>query len=246
MPPMIPILMYHQVGVPAPKGSPYRGLTVHPTDFRRQMTWLKRLGYQGLSMAQLMPYLRGEKQGKVVGISFDDGYRNVFQNAMPVLDELGFTATNYIVARHLDGSNFWDQPKGVPHSGLMSLPELRAWVNAGHEAGSHTLDHVHLTDVSSEIAHYQIVQSKTELQEVLQVEVSAFCYPYGDQNQAIRDQVRQAGYLNATTTNRGLVRSDDDLFDLPRVTVSRSTHILRFVQKCVTRLEDKRRTVSRS
>ena len=105
---MIPILMYHQIGVPAPKGSPYRGLTVHPTDFRRQMTWLKRLGYRGLSMAQLMPYLRGEKQGKVVGISFDDGYRNVFQNAMPVLDELGFTATNYIVARHLD----------VPTSGI--------------------------------------------------------------------------------------------------------------------------------
>jgi hypothetical protein len=78
------------------------------------------------------------------------------------------------------------------------------------------------------------------------VEVSAFCYPYGDQNQAIREQVRQAGYLNATTTNRGLARSDDDLFDLPRVTVSRSTNILRFVQKCVTRLEDKRRTVSRS
>ena len=128
----------------------------------------------------------------------------------------------------------------------MSLPELRAWVNAGHEAGSHTLDHVHLTDVSSEIAHYQIAQSKTELQEVLQVEVSAFCYPYGDQNRAIREQVRQAGYLNATTTNRGLARSDDDLFDLPRVTVSRSTNILRFVQKCVTRLEDKRRTVSRS
>jgi len=67
MPPMIPILMYHQVGVPAPKGSPYRGLTVHPTDFRRQMTWLKRLGYRGLSMAQLMPYLRGEKAGQGCG-----------------------------------------------------------------------------------------------------------------------------------------------------------------------------------
>ena len=87
------------------------GLTVHPRDFRRQMLWLRRLGYRGLSMSRLGPYLRGEKQGKVVGISFDDGYRNVFQNAMPVLDELGFTATNYIVARHLDGSNFWDQPK---------------------------------------------------------------------------------------------------------------------------------------
>ncbi|HRL21545.1 MAG TPA: polysaccharide deacetylase family protein, partial [Alcaligenes sp.] len=48
----------------------------------------------------------------------------------------------------------------------------------------------------------------------------------------------------ATTTNRGLARADDDLFDLPRVTVARSTHIFRFLQKCLTRLEDRRRTLS--
>src|SRR5690606_39848854 len=78
---MIPILMYHQVGQPGSKGAPYRGLTVHPADFRRQMTWLRRLGYRGLSMRDLMPYLRGEQQGKVVGITFDDGYRNVARSA---------------------------------------------------------------------------------------------------------------------------------------------------------------------
>ncbi|MCX5591298.1 polysaccharide deacetylase family protein [Alcaligenes endophyticus] len=233
--------MYHQVGLPAPKGSPYRGLTVHPSDFRRQMVWLKRLGYRGLSMAQVLPYVRGERHGKVVGLSFDDGYRNVFQNAMPVLDELGFTATNYFVARHLDGSNFWDQPKGVPHSSLMSLPELRAWVASGHEVGSHTLDHVHLNELSSELAAYQITQSKRELENMIQHEVSAFCYPYGHYDNNIRDQVSNAGYTNATTTHRGLARMDDDLLQLPRVTVSRSTNIVRFLQKCLTRLEDNKR-----
>lgn len=239
---MIPILMYHQIGLPAPKGSPYRGLTVHPRDFRRQMVWLKRFGYRGLSMAQVLPYIRGERQGKVVGISFDDGYRNVFQNALPVLDELGFTATNYFVARHLDGSNFWDQSKGVPHSGLMSLPELRAWSAAGHEVGSHTLDHVRLNELSPELAAYQIQQSKRELENLVQQEVSAFCYPYGHYTPCIRDQVAAAGYSNATTTRRGLARPQDDVLQLPRVTVSRSTHIVRFLQKCLTKLEDKRRT----
>lgn len=90
----IPILMYHQIGEPAPRGTPYRGLTVHPASFRRQMTWLRRFGYRGLSMRDLMPYVRGERSGKVFGITFDDGYRNVHRNAMPVLGELGFTATN--------------------------------------------------------------------------------------------------------------------------------------------------------
>lgn len=238
---MIPILMYHQVGQPAAKGSPYRGLTVHPADFKRQMSWMRRFGYRGLSMRDLMPYLTGQRRGKVFGITFDDGYRNVFQNAMPILDELDFTATNYFVARHLDGGNTWDYHKGIPHSDLMSLHEMRQWASAGHEVGSHTLDHVHLSEISPEIAHYQVSQSRVELEQLLGAPVGAFCYPYGDMSPEVRSMVQAAGYVNATTTQRGLVRSSDDLFCLPRITIARSTNIVRFLQKCLTRLEDKRR-----
>lgn len=238
---MIPILMYHQVGQPAPKGTPYRGLTVHPKDFSRQMTWLSRLGYRGLSMHDLMPYLQGERQGKVVGITFDDGYRNVFENALPVLQRLGFTSTNYFVFNQIDGGNVWDYQKGIPHSPLMSLDEIRGWVQAGQEVGSHTLDHVHLPELSPAEAYRQIAESKSSFESVLGHEVSAFCYPYGDETPQIREMAGKAGYLNATTTVRGLARLDDSLFGLPRVTVARSTNIVRFLQKCLTRLEDKRR-----
>ena len=67
---------------------------MHPSDFTRQMRWMRRLGYRGLSMRDVMPYVRGERQGKVFGITFDDGFRNVFENVTPVLSELGFTATS--------------------------------------------------------------------------------------------------------------------------------------------------------
>jgi peptidoglycan/xylan/chitin deacetylase (PgdA/CDA1 family) len=239
---MIPILMYHQVGIPAPRGTPYRGLTVHPRDFARQMTWMSRLGYRGLSMRDLMPYLRGDASGKVFGITFDDGYRNVFDHALPVLNHLGFTSTNYFVVNQFDGGNEWDYPKGVPHSPLMSVDETRKWAATGQEVGSHTLDHVHLSQVSAEIASQQISQSRQALEDLLNVEVGAFCYPYGSETPDIREMVRKAGYCNATTTVRGLVRPEDDLFGLPRVTVARSTNILRFLQKCLTRLEDRRRS----
>lgn len=238
---MIPILMYHQVGQPAPRGTPYRGLTVHPTDFRRQMTWMQRFGYQGLSMRDLVPYLQGHKSGKVFGITFDDGYRNVYQHAMPVLNSLGFTSTNYFVAQQQNGSNVWDHEKGIPPSDLMSLAEMRSWAEMGHEVGSHTLTHVHLPKVSPEVARIQISHSKTELEQALGHEVTAFCYPYGDESPLIRDMVKEAGYTNATTTERGLVRPSDDMFGLPRVTVARSVNIFRFLQKCLTQLEDKRR-----
>lgn len=239
---MIPVLMYHQIGIPAARGTRYRSLTVHPRDFARQMAWMSRLGYQGLSMRDLMPYLRGDALGKVFGITFDDGYRNVFANALPVLNHLGFTSTNYFVVHQLNGSNVWDNEKGVPPSALMSIDEVHKWAAAGQEVGSHSLDHVHLTEVSPEVASQQIVQSKAELEALLDDEVGAFCYPYGSESPHIREMTRIAGYVNATTTVRGLARENDDLFGLPRVTVARSTNIFRFLQKCLTRLEDRRRS----
>lgn len=238
---MIPILMYHQIGQPAPKGTPYRSLIVHPADFRRQMTWLRRFGYRGLSMRDLMPYLSGERQGKVVGITFDDGYRNVYQHALPILVQQGFTATNYFVARQLGGGNVWDREKGIAHSDLMSVDEMRAWATAGMEVGSHTLDHPYLPKLSPELADQQIRQSRHELQDAIAAEVTAFCYPYGGETPELRAMVRNAGYLNATTTQGGLANSSDDIYGLPRVTVARSTNIFRFLQKCMTRLEEKRR-----
>lgn len=240
-PGMIPILMYHQIGQPAPRGTPYRGLTVHPTSFRRQMSWMRRLGYRGLSMRELLPYVQGSKRGKVFGITFDDGYVNVLENALPVLKELGFTSTNYFVARRFGGSNEWDRENGVPASALMTEEQARVWVNSAQEAGSHTLDHVNLPDLSPTDALEQIRGSRHILEDVLGTEVTSFCYPYGHETPMLRHLVRDAGYTNATTTSGGLAGQHDDLFGLPRVTVARSTHMLRFLQKCLTRLEEKRR-----
>lgn len=237
----VPILMYHQIGEPAASGTPYRSLTVHPASFARQMRWMRALGYRGLSMRDILPYIRGEKTGRVFGITFDDGYRNVHHNAMPVLQEMGFTATNYFVAGQFDGGNIWDLEKGIPYSPLMSLSEIREWIHAGNEVGSHTLDHVHLNEVSTEEAQRQIFQSKTVLEQALGVSVTAFCYPYGHQNPEHQRMVREAGYENATLTARGLAGPGDDVFALPRVTVSRSTFILQFIQKCLTQYEERRR-----
>ncbi|MBZ1350642.1 polysaccharide deacetylase family protein [Alcaligenaceae bacterium LF4-65] len=233
--------MYHQVAVPAPRGTQFRGLTVHPTSFRRQMTWMKRLGYRGLSMRDLTPYLRGECEGKVFGITFDDGFRNVFENALPVLSDLGFTSTNYFVANQFDGGNVWDREKNIPFSPLMSLTEVRTWAAAGQEVGSHTLDHVHLPEVAPDEARRQIRLSREILAQESGTEVTAFCYPYGDFTAEHGLLAKEAGYTNATTTSRGLANAADDPFFLPRVGIWRTTHMLRFLQKCLTRHEDRRR-----
>lgn len=238
---MIPILMYHQIGQPAPRGTPYRSLVVHPRRFAAQMVWLKRLGYRGLSMRDLMPYLQGEKTGKVVGITFDDGYCNVLENALPVLQRCGFTATNYFVAGQVAGSNVWDHAIGIAPAPLMSAEQIREWANAGMEVGSHTVDHPHLPELSNSQAMAQMRDSKRILEDISGQTVTAFCYPYGHETPGLRQCAAQAGYTNATTTAGGLVRNNDDPFGLPRVLVARTTHLLRFLQKCLTRLEDQKR-----
>lgn len=237
----IPILMYHQVDVPAPRGTRFRSLTVHPDRFASQMRWMARLGYRGLSMRDMMPYLQGHQRGKVFGITFDDGFRNVYQYALPVLHELNFTATNYFLPHQLGTSNVWDANQGVPKADLMSVYEMRQWSAAGQEVGSHALEHVHLPQLSDQDAMRQIRDSRHALEDLLGQAVTAFCYPYGDHQPKHRLMAEECGYTSATTTVRGLARSDDDMFGLPRVGIWRSTHLLKFFQKVLTSYEQRRR-----
>ncbi|MBB3611144.1 peptidoglycan/xylan/chitin deacetylase (PgdA/CDA1 family) [Rhizobium sp. BK602] len=208
-------------------------MAVHPQAFHRQMAWLKRLGIQGLSLREALPYIQGIKTGKVAAITFDDSYANVYENALPILQEFGFTATNFVVANQVGGSNVWDVPLGIAQAPCMSLEQLREWVRLGHEVGSHTLDHVHLPQVPMEEARRQIAQSRELLEDMLDEIVSSFCFPYGDEMPLDRVLAYEAGYSAATTTRRGRARQDDDPFGLPRATVRRNDSWLHFIRKCM-------------
>ena len=103
------------------------------------------------------------------------------------------------------------------------------------------MDHVHLPEISVDEARRQIGLSREILEQEIGTSVTAFCYPYGDFKSEHGLLAKEAGYANATTTNRGLANTTDDPFFLPRVGIWRTTHLLRFFQKCLTRHEDRRR-----
>jgi peptidoglycan/xylan/chitin deacetylase (PgdA/CDA1 family) len=237
----IPILTYHQIAPAPPKGTPYRSLVVAPLDFARQMAWLKLLGYRGLSMPALMPYLRGERQGKVVGITFDDGYLNNLTHALPVLQRQGFSATCYVVSQRLGQSNVWDREIGIPASPLMTLEQLKQWIQGGQDVGAHTRHHVHLPQLSVAECEDEIALCKSELEAGLGVPVAHFCYPYGDYTPAHAAMVQQAGFESATTTARSRSHTGEDLVQLPRVPIARRTTRLAMWVKLATSYEDKKR-----
>lgn len=237
----IPILTYHQIAPLADNGTAFRDLTVTPALFTRHMQALARLGYRGLSMRDLGPYLNGDAPAdKVVGLTFDDGYVNVFEHARPVLNELGFTATSYVVPGQTAGNNIWDFKHGIAASPLVNTDQMREWIRDGHEIGSHTMDHADLPTCSPEIARQQIRDSKTQLEDMLGTPINAFCYPYGRLNDSHVEMARQSGYHNATTTHPGRVRTGQDLMRLPRLMMYAWTSPVRLALQVLTPIEDLR------
>ena len=236
----VPILTFHQIAPEPQQGTGFRSLSVAPEHFARQMAFLKSLGFQGLSMTALQPYLRGERSGKVVGITFDDGYLNNLTHALPVLQRHGFTATCYAVSQRLGQTNVWDQALGVAQTPLMDAKQLRLWVQAGQDLGAHTRHHVRLPELSDAQSRHEIEQSRVELESAGSVPVTHFCYPYGEFRAEHPAMTENAGFATATTTRRGRVARGTDILRLPRVPVLRTTSLVTFWLKLATTYEDRR------
>ena len=234
----IPILMYHSIAT-MPKGTVMRSLHVPLKLFRLQMRLLKIIGYKGLSMSELRPYLTGKKNGKVVGITFDDGFKNNLQ-VLPILQKFNFSATCYIISQNIGGINHWDLDKGIPENPLMDENEVKQWINGGMEIGSHAQNHVRLAEGDIEIATKEIMQSRLDLENQFNCTINHFCYPYGSHNDEIIEITKDAGYSTATTVNRGRAKYGDSLFTLPRVSITHRTFVHLFLIKILSKYEDKR------
>ncbi len=233
----IPILMYHSIAA-MPKGTVMRSLHVPPKLFKLQMWLIKILGFKGLSMGDLQPYLTGKKQGKVVGITFDDGFKNNLTHALPILQKFGFTATNYIISHNIGGINHWDLDKGIPENPLMGENEVKQWANSGMEIGSHTRNHARLAESDIELATQEITKSKLDLENQFDCSVEHFCYPYGSYNDEIVAITKRAGYSTATTVDRGRAKSGDNLLTLPRIPITHRTFVHLFLMKILSKYED--------
>jgi len=237
----IPILVYHQIDQAPPKGSPFRSLYVAPDAFARQMSFLKLFGYRGLSMGDLLPYLNGEKEGKVVGITFDDGYQNNIANALPVLKKQGFSSTCYAVSGLLGQTNVWDEHLGIVQAPLMTEADVRQWVAGGQEIGSHTHQHLDLLTADDAACRADMALGKTSLEFLIDRPVDHFCFPYGRYEPKHAAMAGAAGLKTATTTRRGRCHSEMNLLELPRVPVVRSTSLPVFWLKIATDYEDRRK-----
>jgi peptidoglycan/xylan/chitin deacetylase (PgdA/CDA1 family) len=189
------ILAYHSV-------SPQRtdALSVDPADFEGQMAWLRRHGYQALTLADLAARSPNERK-RAVALTFDDGYADNYTHAFPVLKRYGFVATVFVVSDHVGTDRLfpWDVPKlrnetdRVLYQAL-SWDHVREMQDHGFEIGSHTCTHPELPGVSEERCREEIERSRRDLEARLGRAVDSFCYPRGKLDPAVVRLVEQAGY----------------------------------------------------
>jgi peptidoglycan/xylan/chitin deacetylase (PgdA/CDA1 family) len=179
------VLMYHSVE--AYESDPYQ-VTVHPSRFDQQLRWLRRRGRRGVAMREL---LAGPAAG-LVGLTFDDGYRDFATEVMPALLRYGFSATVFVVAGSIGEHNSWDEPG--PRKPLMTADEVRRAADAGFEIGSHSLVHRRMPELSDGELFDHVRRSRLQLSALIGGEVTGFCYPYGAAGAREAEAVREAGY----------------------------------------------------
>jgi len=223
----VPILTYHNIGT-APAGATHRGLYLSLEKFRAHLRILAQNGYRGVSMEEGLPYLRGERQDRVAVITFDDGYVDNLELAMPALREKGFSATCYLVADRIGQSNAWDSELLRVRKPLMDVPQIREWLAAGMKVGSHTRTHPRLTGLDVASKRQEIGDSKRALEDRLGVAIDHFCFPYGDHDADCLRAADEAGYATAVTTTRGRVRRGQSLLALPQIGNSGKRSTLNF------------------
>jgi peptidoglycan/xylan/chitin deacetylase (PgdA/CDA1 family) len=208
----VPILMYHYVSEPPEGADKYRlDLSVHPEAFRQQMHYLAENEYSPITFDDLSLAIvdKRELPPKPVIITLDDGYRDNYENALPVLRELGFTATIFVV------TDFVDQGR----------PEYLSWEMIAEMAASgirfepHTKTHPDLTEHDRDFIIYEIQGSGETLEAHLGYRSRYFAYPSGRYNDDVIEVLSELEYWGAVTTAGGLWHGFDDRYEWTRVRV---------------------------
>jgi peptidoglycan/xylan/chitin deacetylase (PgdA/CDA1 family) len=225
-----PILIYHKLG-PRPARVRLKGLYLSGRLFRRQLNELRTAGFQ----SGLLEECAGPVQAARIVLTFDDGYVNVMKHGLEALTAAGFKAIQFLPASFLGKRNEWDLPSGEAPEPIMDVHQVREWLAAGNDLGSHTLSHPFLTRIPIREAREEIAGSRRKLEDLFGRQVAHFCYPYGDYNMAVRDMVQEAGYFTACTTLTGVNTKKVSPFELRRILARYPTRSFRALgQKLIT------------
>ena len=214
----VPILMYHLIGgMDGPRALP--GLVVPAALFRAQLVALRDAGWRAIDLASLAADLLAGKAPppRSFAITFDDGHRDGFTQALPILRSLGDTATFFVISDR------------IGRTGYLTAGELRTLAADGMEIGNHTADHRDIARLAPPRARAEIDGAEVTLRAILGRPPLLFAYPAGEASAATEAEVEAAGIELAVGSQEGALETLSDRFLVPRIRVSPSVSPSRLV-----------------
>lgn len=215
----IPVLMYHHIDHPPKDADKFRlDLTVTPQNFRQQMAWLRDNGYSTITPEQ---YVAAVAYGaalprKPIMLTFDDGYRNAYEHAFPILKEFGFVGTFFVVTD-------WITLQSRP--GILTWAQVKEMRRAGMAIHSHSREHQDMRERDQAWFDSHILASYVSLEAQIGIQMRVFCFPSGKYDPNVLPRLRKIGVMAAFTTQDGTYPSATDMLEQPRVRI-RGSHTL--------------------
>lgn len=190
--------------------------------FRRCVDWLTKNGYRFISTRDLIEILRGEKTPPrgAVWLSFDDGFRSLQSNVIPLARERKIPVTLFIPTGIIENGGLfpWLPDKGSRHS--LTVAELKAIAQYPEVTlGSHTVNHSVTRNLSENDLHAELADSKRTLLNWTGVEPNAFAYPVGRFRGNENTALERCGYTLAVTTENAFITSRTDPYFVPRFSI---------------------------
>lgn len=230
----MPVLMYHRV-IKDDNEIGVHGTYVTTKQFDEQMAYLKKRGFETVTFNDLSNNgykKRFDRDKKWIMITFDDGYKDNVENALPILNKYNFKSTIYI----LDGIEYnrWDTDnKKNPEKrfSLMDKEDLKKILNSGFELGGHTSTHPRLNRVPLDRSQKEIFGSKERIEKGLGIKLKSFAYPYGGLNEEVKELVKEVGYEFAVATDSGSIVFSDDLHQIRRIGIFPTNSLFNFKRK---------------
>jgi peptidoglycan/xylan/chitin deacetylase (PgdA/CDA1 family) len=205
--------MYHSISnTPEDGVSPYYRTCTSPEAFENQISFLARNGYTTPNLIEAGEQLEsGGDHSKSVVITFDDGFRDFYTQAFPVLRRYGFSATMFLPTAYIDG-----QRRSFKDRECLTWSEVCELREAGMLFGSHTVSHPKLVKLSPSEIRRELSESKAELERRLGEPILTFAYPFAfpqanrEFSESFRRALVEAGYKVCVTTEIGCIRNGDD------------------------------------
>lgn len=187
-------------------------ISVSPQELRGHLDSLEASGRRIVPLENILDH------PGAVALTFDDGFRNFREHALPLLQEKRMPATVFVVTGYCGGKNDWPSQSvdGVPLLDLMSWSELDEIARQGITLGAHTVTHPHLNQLAPVEAAREMGESRRAIEERTGRRVTAFAYPYGSLSPRVR-ALAAAQFSIGCTTELSFLGAGYDALQLPRL-----------------------------